>query len=82
MMNIILIIVRNNVENIILMEYTEDRAHCAIGLKIERRSPLLCLVSILFLQMRVFEAYKGKIYKFYGKGTDLSAVQSNDTIIM
>ncbi|XP_048740346.2 ubiquitin carboxyl-terminal hydrolase 19-like isoform X2 [Ostrea edulis] len=32
--------------------------------------------------MRVFEAYKGKIYKFYGKGTDLSAVQSNDTIII
>ena len=32
--------------------------------------------------MRVFETYKGKIYKFYGKGSDLSAVQSNDTIIM
>ncbi|XP_078342012.1 ubiquitin carboxyl-terminal hydrolase 19-like isoform X3 [Crassostrea virginica] len=32
--------------------------------------------------MRVFETYKGKIYKFYGKGSDLSAVQSNDTIII
>ena len=36
----------------------------------------------LLFQMRVFETYKGKIYKFYGKGSDLSAVQSNDTIIM
>lgn len=32
--------------------------------------------------MRVFETYKGKIYKFYGKGSDLSAVQSGDTIII
>ncbi|XP_062607024.1 ubiquitin carboxyl-terminal hydrolase 19-like isoform X1 [Saccostrea cucullata] len=32
--------------------------------------------------MGVYETYKGKIYKFYGKGTDLSAVQSNDTILI
>ncbi|KAK3104177.1 hypothetical protein FSP39_025069 [Pinctada imbricata] len=32
--------------------------------------------------MRIFEAYRGRIYKFYGKGTDFSGVQPNDVIII
>jgi len=39
------------------------------------------IVSDFYLQIRVFEACKGKIYKLFGRGASLSCVQANDTIV-